>query len=48
MVSPLSSILAEIFLKGIDKLIISIITKYDAERICIRYVDDGLYNNNNK
>ena len=50
MGSPLSSIIAEIFLQEIDKKIINIIKKYDNEGKWIRYVDNGLYisNNNNK
>ncbi|MFP3026827.1 MAG: hypothetical protein ACEY3L_11520, partial [Wolbachia sp.] len=49
-ISPLSSIITEIFLQKLDKQIIDIITKYDNKGKWIRYVDDGLYisSNNNK
>ena len=48
MGSPLSSIVAEIFLQHIDTKIQNIIKSYDPNGIWIRYVDDGLYVSNNK
>ena len=48
MGSPLSSIIAEIFLQHIDTKIQNIIKTHDPDGIWIRYVDDGLYVSNNK
>ena len=46
--SPLSSIIAEIFLQHIDTKIQNIIKTHDPDGIWIRYVDDGLYVSNKK
>ena len=48
MGSPLSSVIAEIFLQHIDTKIQDIIMSFDPNGIRIRYVHDGVYVSNNK